>query len=104
MAGSTDMREMASGPGPYESRWTPAEREAARKRIERKRKLGGDLIAYVVINGFLIAVWAVTGAGYFWPGWVLGGWGALLLLDAWSVYLRKPPTEGDIDRELAKRG
>jgi hypothetical protein len=103
MAGSTDMREMASGPGPSELHGTPAEREQARKRIERKRKLYGDLLAYVVINAFLVVVWAITGAGYFWPGWVLAGWGVLLLLDAWDVYYRKPLTETDIDRELGKR-
>jgi fatty acid desaturase len=103
MAGSTDMRELASGPGPSEPHGTPTEREWARKRIERKRKLYGDLLAYVVINAFLVVVWAVTGAGYFWPGWVLAGWGALLLLDLWDVYYRKPLTEADIDRELGKR-
>ena len=103
MAGSTDMREMASGPGGSGSRGTPEEREWARKRIERKRKLYVDLLAYFVINAFLVVVWAITGAGYFWPGWVLAGWGVLLLLDGWNVYYRKPLTETDIDRELGKR-
>ncbi len=103
MAGSTDMRKPASGPGSSEPHGMPVEREQARKRIERKRKLYGDLLAYLVINAFLVVVWAVKGAGYFWPGWVLGGWGVLLLLDAWDVYYRKPLTEADIDRELGKR-
>lgn len=78
-----------------------AERERARRRVERKRKFGGDLVAYLVINAFLIGTWAVTGRGYFWPGWVLAGWGVLLLLDAWGVYFRRPVTEDDIDRELS---
>jgi protein-S-isoprenylcysteine O-methyltransferase Ste14 len=72
----------------------------ARGRLERKRKFYGDLVAYIVINGFLIVVWAVSGFGYFWPGWVIGGWGVLLVLDAWSLYYRRPITEADIDREL----
>ena len=42
-------------------------RAEARKRLEQKRNLQGGLIAYVVINAFLIGVWATTGAGYFWP-------------------------------------
>lgn len=103
MAGSADMRETSPGPGSYEPRWTAAERERARKRIERKRKLRGDLMAYVVINSFLVVVWAITGAGYFWPGWVLGVWGVLFLLDLWSFYFRRPPTNADIDHELDKR-
>ena len=103
MARSTDMGQTAAGPGPSESPWTATEREWARKRIQRKRKLYGDFVAYVVINLFLIGIWAVRGFGYFWPGWVLAGWGVLLLLDAWSVYYRKPLTENDIDQELRKR-
>ncbi|HZC70381.1 MAG TPA: 2TM domain-containing protein [Jatrophihabitans sp.] len=79
------------------------ERESARRRLERKRKFYGDLVAYVVINAFLIVVWAVSGDGYFWPGWVAGGWGVLLLLDAWSLYYRRPITEADVDRELQQR-
>ena len=103
MARSTDMGSTAVGPGPSESISTATERDWARKRIERKRKLRGDFVAYVVINAFLVGVWAATGFGYFWPGWVLAGWGVLLLLDAWSVYYRKPLTEEDIDRELRNR-
>ncbi len=79
------------------------EYELARKRVERKRKFKGDVVAYVVINAFLIGVWAVTGAGYFWPGWVLAAWGVFLALDAWNVYYRRPITEADIEREMRGR-
>jgi fatty acid desaturase len=103
MARSTDMGQTTAGPGPSEPPWTAEEREWARKRIERKRKLYGDFVAYVVINLFLIGIWAVTGFGAFWPGWVLAAWGVLLLLNVWSVYYRKPLTEHDIDRELRNR-
>ncbi len=101
MAGSTDIRPTPVGP--YEPTGSAAEREWARKRVERKRKLRGDIFAYVVINAFLVCAWAVTGAHYFWPGWFLAGWGVLLALDVWSVYIRKPLTEADIDRELRGR-
>lgn len=82
---------------------TPTAREEARKRVERKHKLRADAVAYVVINAFLIGAWAATGFGYFWPGWVLAGWGVLLLLDAWNAYFGRPVTEADIDRELGGR-
>lgn len=81
---------------------TTSEYERARARAEKKRKLRADLVAYAVINAFLIGVWAVTGFGYFWPGWVLAGWGVLLLLGAWEVLLRHQLTEEDIQRELSK--
>jgi hypothetical protein len=103
MTGSTGTRQASPGPDHYSPRGTPEERKWARKRIERKRKLRGDIVGYVVVNAFLVIIWAVTGAGYFWPGWVLGGWGVLLLLDLLSFNYRKPLTEADIDHELSKR-
>jgi fatty acid desaturase len=84
-----------------EHEWT--ERELARKRVEKKHKFRGDVVAYIVINIMLIGVWALTGAGYFWPGWVLGAWGVLLLLDAWNLYYQRPITEEEIDKELRSR-
>lgn len=79
---------------------TPPEYEAARKRVERKRKFRADVVAYVVINACLIGAWAATGAGYFWPGWVLAGWGVALVLDAWNVFFQRPISPEDIEREL----
>jgi hypothetical protein len=78
------------------------EYEEARARVIKKRKVRGDLMAYVVINAFLVGIWAVTGFGYFWPGWVLAGWGVLLLLDVWDAYRRHDVTDADIQRELNK--
>jgi fatty acid desaturase len=78
------------------------EYEQARKRVERKRKFRADLVAYVVINAFLIGVWAASGMGYFWPAWVLAGWGVLLVLDAWNVFYRRPVTSTDIENELRR--
>jgi fatty acid desaturase len=79
------------------------DREQARKRVEKKHKFRGDVVAYVIINLFLMGTWAVTGAGYFWPAWVLAGWGVLLLLDAWSLYVRRPITEDEVDDEMRRR-
>lgn len=76
--------------------------EVARARVLKKRKILSDLVAYVVINAFLVGVWAVAGFGYFWPGWVLAGWGVLLLLDVWDAYVRRDVTEADIQREMDK--
>jgi len=97
MADVSREEPQATPPGPAEQ-----DRGKARARIERRRKFAADLVAYVVINLGLIVAWAVTGAGDFWPGWVLGIWGVFLLLDAWNVFFRRPVTEEDIDRELRR--
>ena len=78
------------------------ERAEARKRLEARRKLVSDVVSYLVINAFLVFVWLITGAGYFWPGWVMAGWGIFLALHVWEVFWRRPITEADIDEEISR--
>jgi hypothetical protein len=78
------------------------ERELARKRVQARRDFSAHVVTYVVVNAFLILIWAVTGAGYFWPIWVIGGWGVGLALHAWDTFLRRPVTEADVDAELTR--
>ena len=77
------------------------ERTQARKRAEKRRGLQGAAIAYVVVNGFFVMIWAVTGGGYFWPAWIMGCWGIGMVLGYWD-YRRGPITEGDVDAELRR--
>ena len=90
-------------PGSGDAGAVVGERDAARLRVEARREFVSHLVAYLVVNIFLLGVWAFTGAGYFWPAWVIGGWGVGLVLHAWDVFLRRPVTEADIDAELAHR-
>lgn len=78
------------------------ERTVARRRIQARRDFGAHVVSYVVVNAFLVLIWALSSRGYFWPAWVLGGWGVGLVLHAWDVFLRHPITEADIDAELQR--
>jgi len=76
-------------------------RDAAIKRIKDKRDFRTHVVSYVVVNLFLVGVWAVSGGGYFWPGWVMAGWGIGLVLHWWQTYRgERPITEEDIQREM----
>ena len=77
-------------------------RELAKDRLKKRRDLGSHFVAYVVINAMFVAIWAVTGAGYFWPAWIIFGWGVGLVLNVWDVYFRRPVTEHDIQREIER--
>ena len=79
------------------------ERLAARKRIAARRDVASHAMTYAVVNGFLVIVWVVTGRGYFWPVWILAGWGIGLVLHTWDVFIRRPVTEADVDAELRRR-
>ena len=76
-------------------------RSEARKHIEKRRSLQSGLVAYVVVNAGLIAIWAMTGGGYFWPGWVMALWAVGMVLGFWD-YLRRPVTAADVDTELRR--
>src|SRR5690349_19395416 len=90
--GSTNETRVPIGRGAAEAGQDQAARDEARKRLQKKREFQAHLVSYVVINAFLVGVWAMTGAGYFWPVWILGGWGIGLVLHAWDLY-RRPITE-----------
>jgi hypothetical protein len=77
--------------------------DQARKRVTARREFASHLVVYIVVNAFLIAIWAFTGAGYFWPAWVLGGWGIGLVLHAWETFARRPVTDADVEAELARQ-
>jgi len=47
----------------------PAPRRAPRPRDRSHER------AYVATMLLLVAIWALTGAGYFWPIWPMLGWG-----------------------------
>jgi hypothetical protein len=50
-------------------------RAVATKRVRAKRDFFAHLASYLIINGALVAVWALTGEGYPWFVWPLLGWG-----------------------------
>ena len=42
---------------------------------ERRGWFVSDLLSYLGVNAGMVGIWWMTGAHYFWPGWVLVGWG-----------------------------
>lgn len=46
----------------------------------RRRRSGRpEVRAFLAVMVLLVAIWAVTGAGYFWPMWPMVGWGFFVL-------------------------
>ena len=80
------------------------EREQAIKRLEEKRDFVRHLVAYLSVNCFLVIVWAASGGGYFWPIWVIAGWGIGIIMHAWNAFASRPITEEEIRREMKQHG
>jgi Domain of unknown function (DUF1707)/2TM domain len=58
-------------------------------RGERPRWDTDHVRAYVGVSIMLVAIWALTGAGYFWPIWPMLGWGIGVVADS-GVRLGRP--------------
>jgi 2TM domain len=74
-------------------------REQAIQRLKKKRDFQTHVLIYIVVNAFLVVIWAVTSGGYFWPIFPILGWGIGVAANAWDVYGRKPISEDEIRRE-----
>jgi uncharacterized membrane protein len=77
-------------------------REQAIRVAKKKRDFRGHIAAYVLVNALLVGIWAVTGAGFFWPAFPMLGWGIAVAFNAWDVYARKSLTEDEIQREMER--
>jgi hypothetical protein len=53
----------------------PPPRAPRFERARRLHRLRPDFGAYVAVSALLVAIWALTGMGYFWPIWPILGWG-----------------------------
>ena len=61
-------------PGEPAGTVVPEEREV-------RRGFSTHLTSYVLVMVLLVAIWALTGAEYFWPAWPALGWGIGIVAD-----------------------
>ncbi|MDA0165610.1 sensor domain-containing protein [Solirubrobacter ginsenosidimutans] len=78
------------------------ERAAAILRLRRRRGLVTHAAVFGVFQIAMIAIWALTGMGDFWPGWTILLWGVVLALHASLAILRQPITDSAVFRATAR--
>jgi hypothetical protein len=95
-------------------------RKLAREHVERVRNFKLHLAAFLIGMPVITGIWALTeymnadgwperfsesaGEGNWnpWILWVLFIWGGVLAYHGAKTYLRRAPTESEIDREVAR--
>jgi hypothetical protein len=77
-------------------------RARAVKRATAKREFALHAVAYIAVNALLIVIWALSDdRGFFWPLWVLLGWGIGLAIHAAATYITEP-SDAAIEKEMAR--
>jgi len=78
-------------------------RQLAISQLRKKRGLQAHVLAYVMVNLFLNAIWLlVMPGGFYWPVFPLLGWGIGLAFHIWDVYGPTQPTQEQIEREMRR--
>jgi hypothetical protein len=75
-------------------------RDRAIRRLKKKHDFHAHLLVYGMVNAFLVVIWALTGAHFFWPIFPMVGWGIGVVMNAWDVYRSEEPNEDQIRREM----
>lgn len=83
-------------------------RRKAARRADAKLAFRAHLIAYVVINGFLLAINLLTSPGTLWVIWPMLGWGVGLVAHGVTAYsrvsdAREDMIEAELERLRARR-
>jgi hypothetical protein len=88
--GTTDQ----GAPGTIEQR--------ARRQLKKKRDLATHALVYVMVNALVVVIWATTSDGFFWPVFLMAGWGIGLVLNAWEVWHPEEFTDEQVAREVER--
>lgn len=78
-------------------------RTIAAKRLKARSDFYTYLLIWLAVSVLLTVIWAVSGMGYFWPGWAIGGMGVAALFQAIGVFgPRGIISESAIDAEVER--
>lgn len=96
--------ESVRGPGRAPQPGAEDLRSKAVKTLKKRRDFTGHLLVYLMVNTFLVVIWAVTSGpgGFFWPVFPLVGWGIGVVMNAWDVYRPEEFTEDEITAEMRR--
>lgn len=80
--------------------------QAAEKRLKDQAGFWRLLGIFAIVWLILTAVWALSGAGYFWPIWAIFGMSIALAFVAWGAFgpRQKVPSEERIQEEMRRFG
>lgn len=99
----TTVRPMSTPQPPVDPQQAEL-RKAAEKRIASQRAFFKYLGTWAIVSIILTGIWALSGRGYFWPIWAIGGMAIAALFMALGSFgpRQGPPSEERIQQEMRK--
>ena len=78
--------------------------EEAKRRVKLKKDFYIHLIVYVIVNAFLIIIWAFpSGGGFPWFIFPLGGWGIGIIIHFFQAFFFEARSDKSaIEKEAEK--
>jgi hypothetical protein len=73
---------------------------SAERRARARKSLYASLGSYVSTTAVLVGIWALSGSGSFWPGWIMLFWGIALVGQAWHAF---GPYAGEEEHDPRRR-
>ena len=77
-------------------------RELAVGRLKKQAEFRLHALIYLLVNGFLVVIWWMTGMPFFWPVFPLVAWGIGVVANAVDAYGRDAPSESRILEEMER--
>ncbi len=77
-------------------------RQLALGRLKKQAEFKLHAMIYLLVNGFLVVIWWMTGVPFFWPVFPIFGWGIGVAANWWDAYIRAVPTEKEIRAEMLR--
>lgn len=78
-------------------------RDRAIKRLKKRHDFMTHLLVYVLVNSFIVVIWAITNSGgFFWPVFPIVAWGIGLVMNAWDVWHPAEFGEDQIRQEVGR--
>lgn len=81
----------------------PRLEKEARKRVKAQQSVKQLTGVFLIVWAILIAVWWLSGGGYFWPAWAILGMGIGLAFTWWGAYgPREEVSDAAVDKEIRR--
>jgi hypothetical protein len=76
-------------------------RKQAVRRLRKQRGFRTHVLVYLLVNAFLVLMWALTDRhGFFWPVWPIAFWAIFVVVNGVNSYRPQNFSETEIRKQM----